>query len=88
MKALKILKSAEQLGFSNKQIIISEYKLNKAIKELEELQNRSCYNCKYILDTETIGNFCEYNDRCSDERISVDYVSNIKDFYCSKWEQK
>lgn len=47
MKALKILKSAKQLGFSSKQIIISEYKLNKAIKELEDLQNKKCSNCKY-----------------------------------------
>ena len=34
-KALKILKSAEDFGFSSKRIIISSHKLNKAIKELE-----------------------------------------------------
>ena len=82
MKALNLLKSQKERKTFNSQ------ELDNAIKELEDLQNRSCYSCKYILDTETEGNFCEYNDRCSDEGISIDYVRDIKDFCCNRWEIK
>ena len=37
MRALKILRGAEVFGFSAKQIIIGSHKLDKAIKELEDL---------------------------------------------------
>ena len=35
MKSLKILKGAEDFGFSAKQIIVSSHKLDKAIEELD-----------------------------------------------------
>lgn len=43
MTALKILRGAEDFGFSAKQIIIGSHKLDKAIKELEDLiqENKS-----------------------------------------------
>lgn len=39
MKALEILKNAKGLGFTGKQIIINKYKLEEAIKELEEYES-------------------------------------------------
>ena len=43
MKVLKILKGAEDFGFSAKQIIVSSHKLDKAMEELEalEIENKS-----------------------------------------------
>lgn len=38
MKALEILKNAKSFGFTGREIIINKYKLEEAIKELEELQ--------------------------------------------------
>ena len=58
--------------------------VNEAIKELEELQNRSCKNCFYfnskyqLLD---INN--SITNRC--EKLSL-YVTD--DFCCNKWESK
>lgn len=67
---------------------IIDFKEKNIIDKIyDSFEKRSCDNCKYILDTKTIGNFCEYNDRCSDEGISVDYVRDIKDFSCNKWEK-
>ena len=40
MKALEILKNAKGLGFTGKQIIINKYKLEEAIKEIEELETK------------------------------------------------
>ena len=36
MEALKILKNAKSFGFTGREIIINKYKLEEAIKELEE----------------------------------------------------
>ena len=41
MKVLKILKGAEDFGFSAKKIIVSSHKLDKAMEELENLQNEN-----------------------------------------------
>lgn len=73
MKALKILKSAEQLGFSGKQIIISEYKLNKAIEELEELE--LCV--KYLEEYRKLARMYLQTEKCSCGALKV------KGYLCS-----
>ena len=39
MKALEILKNAKSFGFTGREIIINKYKLEEAIKELEEYES-------------------------------------------------
>ena len=82
MKALEILKAIEEQegahlwlddgsGYPKKYII-------EAIKELEELENRSCENCKY--------DWCG----CSvqDSILIVDNDAKFDLFCCNKWEAK
>ena len=40
MKVLEILKNAKSFGFTGREIIINKYKLEEAIKELEELETK------------------------------------------------
>ena len=62
--------------------------INEAIKELEELQSRSCGNCKY--------NYYDKEDAilmCTNEDNNQEYLHNSKmqitlDFSCNKWEVK
>ena len=57
-------------------------KLYEAINELEDLQNRSCKNCKF-------GIIYHFDDEVECFKIEADtqgmYFSN--DFCCNKWEQ-
>ena len=76
MKALHILKIVL------KDTIMSSEKeyIKEAIKELEDLQNRSCKNCKYAtLDS------ARYlpNHKCLIGCNGVNY-----DFCCNKWSAK
>ena len=80
MKALEILnlKIIEQvLNSENRE------KLYEAISELEELQNRSCKNCKFGMEY-------YFDDEIECFKIEADtqgmYFSN--DFCCNKWESK
>lgn len=79
MKALDLLK--EQYNILNNGIDgiwINPKKLDEAIKELEELKNRSCENCKY-LDIDLI---CTNEDTpCYSE-----YSGRSDNFNCNKWE--
>lgn len=85
MKAIKILKAFTNAMFMTKDDIL---KVNEAIKELEELENRSCGNCKY--------NYYDREDAilmCTNEDNNQEYLHNSKmqitlDFYCNKWENK
>ena len=85
-KALKILKSAGDIGFSAKQIIISSHRLNKAIKELEDLKNRSCDTCKYNKEQDNFMIFCD-KTMCQDGSKMM-WHSFTKDFNCKYWEPK
>ena len=66
--------------------IENEVMINEAIKELEDLENRSCDNCNFSnIDTY----FTDYG-KCEkgygflfNGRVEV-----IKDFCCNKWEAK
>lgn len=76
MKALHILKIVlrDTIMSSEKEYV------NNAIKELEELQNRKCNNCKYAtLDSARYLPIHKCLMGCN----KVNY-----DFSCSEWEQK
>lgn len=80
MKALDYLYRMKQLNEEMGQEPISIY---EAIKELEELQNRTCENCKF-------GMTYHFDDEIECFKIEADtqgmYFS--KDFCCNKWEKK
>ena len=84
MKALKILKSAEDFRTSGKQIIISSRKLNKAIKELEDLKNRSCDTCKYNKEQDNFMIFCD--KEMGQDGYKMMWHGFTKDFSCKYWE--
>ena len=82
MKALEILKAIEEQedthlwlddgsGYPKKYII-------EAIKELEELENRSCENCKYFHQSYLCLELGKGN--IQPKEIGLDY--------CNKWEAK
>ena len=73
-KALHILKIVLKDTVMSRE---KEY-VNEAIKELEELQNRTCKNCKYAtLDS---ARYLPVH-KCLVGCNGVDY-----EFYCNKWE--
>ena len=90
MKALEILKytynAIDQLGIGH---ISTEYTeedflfLYEAIKELEELENRSCSNCKHSLYLHNTKNIINSELVCK-----IDSRYNHKDFCCNRWENK
>ena len=76
MKALHILKIVLRDTVMSRE---KEYVI-EAIKELEDLQNRKCSNCKYAtLDS---ARYLPVH-KCLVGCNGVNY-----DFYCNKWEQK
>ncbi len=80
MKAIKILKAFTNAIFMTKEDIL---KVEEAIVELKELQNRSCNNCK---------NIKKYNKtewECK-KSVKTNYFSNYIEhsFCCNKWESK
>ena len=91
MKALEILnlKIVEQvLNPENRE------KLYEAIEELEELQNRSCENCKYT-DDEYFDLFCinpdvinQHAHLFGDGQSMYDNFKVSANFGCNKWESK
>ena len=78
MKALEILKDYRNIDFGcNMEGLHNE--IDEAIKELEELKNRSCATCKYWKTSQLDGNsICKklFNFR------------SYFDFCCNKWESK
>ena len=84
MKALDLLKNIDRRCCTDRVNGL----LDLAIKELKELENRSCGNCKY--------NYYDKEDAilmCTNEDNNQEYLHNSKmqitlDFYCNKWENK
>ena len=66
----------EEMGYEPTNII-------EAIKELEELKNRSCANCKY-------GFTYQFDDdiECGNFGADTQGIYFEKDFYCKNWEPK
>ena len=82
MKALVILNNYKKFdGFIRD--IVSDSFLNKAIKELEELNNRSCATCKY-------GRSFHFDEdiECMKLYDATQGLCFEKDFYCKNWESK
>lgn len=85
MKALDILNSINKRYCTDSVI----EKINKAIAELEALENRSCDNCKHWNDscinlTVNTTGFCMYYGICNG-----DFEEDMKNvFCCKKWEPK
>lgn len=81
MKALELLKEKLKLqnqykGVSGMKPFIKE--TEEAIKELEELENRNCSNCKNKIFTEG-GYYCN---------LPYHNIYIELDFYCNKWQSK
>lgn len=72
MKALEILKNNE-----NARKFVEPNYLNNAIKELKEMQNRSCGNCKYFTSSPNTNKY-----DCCEKGIADTSIS----FCCNKWE--
>ncbi len=82
MKALVILNNCKKFdGFIRD--IVSDSFLNEAIKELEEIKNRSCSTCKY-------GRSFHFDKdiECMKLYGATQGLCFEKDFYCKNWEQK
>ena len=82
MKALEIIEyfGAEEMVNNNTPFEEQDYA--EAIKELEEIEIRSCDNCKYWFYKTLETNI----ETCNFGLISHDYQSDS--FYCNKWEAK
>ena len=63
-------------------LIENEVIINEVIKELEELENRSCDNCEYWFYKTLETNI----ETCNFGLISHDYQSDS--FCCNKWKSK
>ena len=85
MKALEILNQIHsELSKNNAAGIWIEPKnINEAIKELEEIKNRSCSTCKY-------GRSFHFDKdiECMKLYDATQGLCFEKDFYCKNWEQK
>ena len=83
MKALKLLKADRDycLSINNDKSIIDQY--DEAIKELEELKNRSCSTCRY-------GRSFHFDEdlECIKLYDATQGLCFEKDFYCKNWEPK
>ena len=91
MKALELLKAVVSETFDTKfdnktDKEVKEYIL-EAIKELEELNNRSCKSCKYSFDifTGIDNNLLGEDFICT--KLEVDKVFE-KNFCCNRYEKK
>ncbi len=81
MKALNILKNLTTKDITFKKIC----EINEAIKELEDLKNRECYNCKsWCQEFQSIG-ICSKGVK---EEKAHRETMTFHNFYCNKWEQK
>ena len=86
MKALEILYTLISSGnndvFANKNTYEKLTSIAEAIEELEDLENRSCDNCKYWFYKTLETNI----ETCNFGLISHDYESDS--FCCNKWEKE
>ena len=82
MKAIEILNNINVWG----DVTEVEEQINEAIKELEELENRSCSNCKYNKEQDNFMIFCDCV-MCEDGSKMM-WHSFTKHFCCNKWENK
>lgn len=83
MKALELLKADRDYcqSINNDKSIIEQY--DEAIQELEDIQNRSCKNCKF-------GMIDMFDDdiECVKIEAETQGIYFTGDFCCNKWESK
>ena len=89
MKALEILNSINRRMCTDS----VNGKLDLAIKELEELQNRSCSSCRYFIELDNHPDKDGYCDNRNIGTYSLEDGDGIaldvnKNFCCNKWEVK
>ena len=80
MKALTILKylyNGSELGMP------SLNKINEAIKELEDIQDSGCHNCKHYKQSST-----QIYKTCFLIKVNGFNLESDIDFSCNKWESK
>ncbi len=85
MKALEYLKKEREIKKHCADVAWGYYDKNidEAIKELEELKNRSCATCKY-------GRSFHFDEdiECMKLYNATQGLCFEKDFYCKNWERK
>lgn len=82
IKALEILKKYQD----DIQMSIPDFiDLDKAIEELETLNNRSCSNCKHFNKDGAFYGICKKDVNTT--KNQDEFLSNVE-FYCNRWEQK
>ena len=82
MRALELLKDYKNIDFGcNMDDLHNE--IDEAIKELEEIKNRSCSTCKY-------GRSFHFDKdiECMKLYDATQGLCFEKDFYCKNWELK
>ena len=86
MKALEILKHFKGMELTYEDTLFSIKYYDEAIKELEQLRNRSCDSCKHIRITQ----FRDYEKAtCTNENCNEMFDCDVgSDFCCNKWENK
>ena len=91
MKAIELL---EYMRTGMEPEYPSVHRIDRAIKELEDLQNRNCSNCKYT-DDEYFDLFCinpdvvnQHNQLFGDGQPMYDNFKVSANFSCNKWESK
>jgi hypothetical protein len=78
MKALEILKDIRNIETEYDHL--KKHRFDQAIKELEDLENRSCDNCKKGFDCPILKKV--WKDKLRKEG----YLISRKEFYCRFWE--
>ena len=89
MKALEILETLRDEYIHGE--LTSD--IEEAIKELEELQNRSCSSCRYFIELDNHPDKDGYCDNRNIGTYSLEDEDGIaldvnKNFCCNKWEGK
>ena len=87
MKALEILKDIQDSKWCGVKPTLVNWKLedfNEAIKELEDLENRSCENCKFKYVVDSMCTEC----RCNESPIDYIDFDCFPFFSCNKWKSK
>lgn len=85
MKAIRVLKIVLKDTIKSRERAY----LEEAIKELEELENRSCGNCEDFdneMDCDSFG-FCTNNENNKDYN-GYDAIRTRDNFCCNKWKNK
>ena len=82
MKALEILKDIRNIETEYNHL--KKHRFDQAIKELEDLENRSCENCKFKYVVDSMCTEC----RCNESPIDYVDFDCFPFFSCREWKSK